>query len=254
VLDKRTKKKLATDRSVSIRTITRTLDTVELSPKIHTPRPVVIVCDASFFGRTYGILVARDPVSKENLHIHELQTETKLEYSLLKKDLEDRGYTIQAIVLDGRRGIPSVFPQSHVQLCQFHQWKTMRKHLTTRPKLASHKALLLVAGQISKCTEKEMRRLLEDFEKTYSTDITESVIDPITNKKRYIHKKLRSAYFSMMRSLPYLYTCQKYPALKIPTTTNSLDGLFGSLKMFVNTHRGLRLDRRFKMICLYLKM
>lgn len=65
---------------------------------------------------------------------------------------------------------------------------------------------------------------------------------------RYTHAKLRSAYGSLIRNLPFLYTYQKYPELRIPNTTNSLDGSFNVLKMFVNIHRGLKPKRRLKVI------
>ena len=76
-------------------------------------------------------------------------------------------------------------------------------------------------------------------EKTYITG---------TNYWRYTHAKLRSAYGSLVRNLPFIYTYQKYPELNIPNTTNSLDGSFNILKMFVNIHRCLRPERRMKLI------
>jgi hypothetical protein len=251
---KRTKERLGLDADVSPRTITKRLDTIVVPEKIHRPRPVVVIMDATFFGREYGCLIARDPHEHENLHVHELRHETKLEYQLARADLERLGYTLRAVVLDGRRGIPSVFEDIPVQICQFHQWKIVRKYLTLRPKLESHKALLAIAGLIAKSTEAEMRTMLERFAVAYQKDLDEYVICPCCNKKKYIHRKLRSAYRSLTTNLPFLYTYQKYPGLKIPNTTNSADGTFSALKLHVNAHRGLRFDRRFKLIRAYLEL
>ena len=210
--------------------------------------------DVTFFGREYGVLVARDPHTHENLHVHELRHETKLEYQLARTDIEKKGYTLQAVVLDGRTGIPSVFKDIPVQICQYHQWKTIRRYLTLRPKLESHKALLTIAGQIAKSTEVDMRILLEQFSIMYEKDLNAHVICPCCNRKKYVHRKLRSAYRSLTTNLSSLYTCQRYPALHIPNTTNSADGSFSALKLHVNSHRGLRFDRRFKVIRAYLKL
>ena len=254
MLCKRTKRKLGEDIGVSARTITKRLDAIVVPEKVHRPREVVAIFDVTFFGREYGVLLARDPIERENLHAHELRHETKLEYQLARTDLEKKGYVLLAVVLDGRTGIPSVFKDIPVQICHFHQWKIVRKYLTLRPKLESHKALLRIAGQIAKSTENEMRTMLEQFAVTYRKDLDEHVICPCCNKKKYVHRKLRSAYRSLTTNLPCLYTYQKYPELNIPNTTNSADGTFSALKLHVNAHRGLRFDRRFKMIRAYLKL
>lgn len=241
-------------RGVSARTITKRLDTMVVPEKVHRPRAVVVVLDVTFFGREYGCLIAREPNDHENLHVHELRHENKLEYQVARRDLEGRGYELQAVVLDGRKGIPAVFRDIPVQICQFHQWKIVRKYLTLRPKLESHKALLAIAGQIAKSSEAGMRAMLEQFATEYRKDLEEHVICPCCNKPKYVHRKLRSAYRSLTMNLPFLYTYQTYPDLKIPNTTNSADGLFSALKLHVNVHRGLRFDRRFKVIRAYLKL
>jgi len=254
VMGKRTKKLLGADIQRSPRTVTKLLDTIEVPEKVHDPRPVVAVIDVTFFGREYGALVARDPNDHENLHVHELRHETKLEYQLARSDLEKKGYTLLAVVLDGRRGIPRVFDGILVQICHFHQWKIVRKYLTLRPKLGSHKALLAIAGTIAKSTESEMRTMLEKFAVDFKNDLEEKHVCSHCGKPVYTHRKLRSAYRSLTTNLPFLYTYQKYPELNIPNTTNSLDGLWSALKLHVNAHRGLRFDRRFKVIRTYLKL
>lgn len=252
VREKRTKEQLGRDCARSYPTITKLLDTAALPEKVHSPRPVVLVIDATYFGREYGVLVARDPNAHENLYVAELRHETKLEYLLLRKALENMGYVIEAVVLDGRRGIPRVFDGIPVQICQYHQWSIVRRALTTRPKLDSHKALLGVARLIAKSTEAQLRAMLAGFEETYRTELNEKHICSHCGKPVYTHRKLRSAYRSLSTNLPLLYTHQKYSDLHIPNTTNSLDGTWNSLKTHVNVHRGLRLDRRFKVIRAYL--
>ena len=254
VRGKRTKSQLGGDAGRTARTITKLLDAVPLPEKVHRPRSVVLVADATYFGREYGVLVARDPNAHENLYVAELRHETKLEYILLRKEIEALGYVVEAVVLDGRRGIPRVFDGIPVQICQYHQWQIVRRALTTRPKLDSHRALLAIARLIAKSTEAQMRTMLAEFEETYRTELNEKHICSHCGKPVYTHRKLRSAYRSLTTNLPFLYTYQRYPDLHIPNTTNSLDGTWNALKTHVNVHRGLRLDRRFKVIRAYLRL
>lgn len=97
-----------------------------------------------------------------------------------------------------------------------------------------------------------MGAMLAEFEETYEADLDEKHICSHCGKPVYTHRKLRAAYRSLMTNLQCLYTYQKYPDLRIPNTTNSLDGSWNALKSHVNVHRGLRLDRRFKVIRAYL--
>lgn len=89
-------------------TIRRWLDSFPLPWKHHAPRSCVCIFDATYFDRGDGMLIARDPHAKENLYGKEIVYETKEEYALAKRDIEARGYSIAAVVLDGRRGIPKV--------------------------------------------------------------------------------------------------------------------------------------------------
>lgn len=254
LFNKQTKLQLQEKTGKSINTITRILDSYKTKEKIHNPREIVAVIDATYFGRQSGVLVVRDPNKKENLHCHEITSETKEEYKKARDALGRLGYILKAVVLDGKRGIPSVFKDIPVQICQFHQWQIVRRKLTLRPKLESHQALLSIGRWISRTSRKELKRMLDVFEKKYRKDLNEKTYILGTNRWRFTHAKLRSAYGSLIRNLPNLYTYQDHSELKIPNTTNSLDGSFNALKSHVNIHRGLRPDRRMKIIKGYLKL
>jgi len=53
---------------------------------------------------------------------------------------------------------------------------------------------------------------------------------------------------SIKTNLPYLFTFQDYPELKIPSTTNSADGSFGHRKDKVRLHRHLSIERKEQLI------
>ena len=55
--------------------------------------------------------------------------------------------------------------------------------------------------------------------------------------------------FGIRLALPYLFTYQDYPNLNIPNTTNHIDGgINPKLKELNRKHRGMRIDRRNKLL------
>lgn len=49
-------------------------------------------------------------------------------------------------------------------------------------------------------------------------------------------------------NLPWLFTFEHYPHLRLPNTTNSLEGSFTHIKKKIALHSGLRIDRKQKLI------
>jgi hypothetical protein len=169
-------------------------------------------------------------------------------YHYGRKILEEQGWVFLAVVVDGRRGMTTVFKDIPIQICQFHQMKTVTKYITRRPKTPEGQALRALMLTLAKSTEKDFTEGLAQWQTTFSYVLTDKTAITGTNRWYYTHTKVRSAYMSMERNLPYLFTYQKYPELNIPNTTNSLDGSFTHLKDKVKIHHGLRKDRRYKMI------
>lgn len=165
-----------------------------------------------------------------------------------RKILEEKGWIFTAVVVDGRRGMTTVFKDIPVQVCQFHQMRNVTKYLTRRPKTLLGQELRAIMLQLPYSNEKEFTKLLSDWKKDHHNILTDKTHIAGTRRWYYTYKKVRSAYLSMERNLPYLFTYEKYPELKISKTTNSLDGSFTHLKDKVKIHHGLRKDRRYKMI------
>ena len=165
------------------------------------------------------LLTAREPNLKVNLGWAWIESETKEAYAALKANIESRGFKLMAVVLDGRTGIPRVFEGLPVQICQFHQLQIVRRKLTLRPETKAGQTLLSIGFSISKSIEAELTAQLEGWFKEYGTFINEKTYVLGTKRWRYTHRRVRSAYNSLKRNLPFLYTYQKYPGLKIPNTT-----------------------------------
>jgi hypothetical protein len=211
--------------------VRRRLDATVIEKKEIAPQPTVFIPDTTFFGRTYGVCVFRAPHLKKNIWWTEVSKEVMATYHYGRKILEGRGWVFTA-----------------VQVCHFHQMKTVTKYLTRRPETLAGQRLRAIMLQLPHSNEKEFTRLLSLWKKEWSHCLTDKTYILGTNRWYHTHKKVRGAYLSLERNLLFLFTYQKYPELNIPNTTNSLDGSFTHLKDKVNIHHGLRRDRRYKMI------
>ena len=203
-----------------------------------TPQPVVVIADVTFFGRSSGLCVVRAPHLKKNLYIQEVHSESVEIYRQGRIALEKQGYTLRAIVLDGRPGVRQIFSDIPVQMCHFHQKQIITRYLTSNPKLQASRELKMLTRDLCETNEESFVVALDAWHTQWSSFLKERTTDPITRRWHYTHKRLRSAYRSLRLNLPYLFTYLKHPELNIPNTTNSLDGSFAYLKELLRVHRG----------------
>ncbi len=235
-------------------TIRKHLDVHEASRSDDlTPGPTIIVPDTTFWGRHYGVTVFRSWSLRRNLWWNEVSSEKMAHYHYGHKILEERGWSFIAAVIDGRRGLATVFKDIPVQVCHFHQLKTVTKYLTRRPKTDAGVELRHLALTLTKTDEQTFAKKLAAWERRWHGFYTEKTYVDGTKHWYYTHKNVRSAYKSLERNLPFLFTYQKYPELNIPNTTNTIDGYFAGVKKKVAAHHGLRRDRRYKVISELLK-
>lgn len=110
----------------------------------------VIVIDATYEKRNDGWLMIKDAHTKQILTQMPIQTETTEAYSQIRQQLENTGYDIKAVVLDGRRGTLSVFSDKPIQFCHFHQCAIIKRYLTQRPKLEAGQELRLLSLALPK--------------------------------------------------------------------------------------------------------
>lgn len=244
---------LAHKNNCSVKTIQRRLDQVKIVPTEKTGRVVVVLMDTTYWGRGFGVMLFKDAYTKENLLKYYVETETNALYMEGIEELKRRGFTIAAIVCDGRKGLIQSFKGIPVQMCQFHQAAIIRRYLTRKPKLKAAQELMDVVD-LMKQTDKEsfVGALGLWFEK-WKSFLNERTVNPTTNKSFYTHKRLRSAYRSLKNNLPWLFTWYDNRELQIPNTTNAIDGHFADLKNKLRNHNGLSMKRKMKFIDGFLK-
>lgn len=205
------------------------------------------VFDATHLGEQ-TLLVARAPIIKTNIGGAWIETETKETYAGLRQNIERKGFKLLAVILDGRTGIPRVFSDIPVQICQFHQLQIVKRKLTLRPETEAGQTLLAITFTLAHTTEIILQKELDDWILKYEDFITEKTYTLGCKRWRYTHRRVRSAYQSLHRNLPFLFTYQKYPNLNIPNTTNSLDGFWSRLKNLLSAHRGKSRERMKKIV------
>jgi hypothetical protein len=138
-------------------------------------------------------------------------------------------------------------------MCQFHQTAIITRYLTRKPKLLAAKELREIVLMLAKTDKESFIGLLDEWHIKWSIFLKERSTNVETGKSFYTHKKLRSAYRSLMTNRPWLFTWYDHPTLKIPNTTNAIDGHFADLKNKLRNHNGLSQSRKRKFIDEFLK-
>jgi hypothetical protein len=208
--------------------------------------------DTTYFGRGLGVMVFKDSITGVILYKQYVKTETNQIYLAGVEEISRRGIRIQSIICDGRKGLLQLFDDIPIQMCNFHQVAIIRRYLTKKPKMQASKELWEHVLLLKQTDKESFEGGLKAWHRKWEHFLNERKTDE-NGKKRYVHKKLRSAYRSLKTNLPLLFTWYDYLELQIPNTTNAIDGHFADLKNKLRNHNGLSIARKKKFIDEFLK-
>jgi hypothetical protein len=208
--------------------------------------------DTTYFGRKFGVMVFKNSLTGEILFKQYVKQESNKLYVSGIEEIARRGIKIQAIICDGRKGLLQMFEGIPVQMCNFHQVAIIRRHLTKKPKLQASKELWSIVLSLVHTDKESFTGALTAWYSEWKDFLNERKINS-KGKNRSIHKRLRSAYRSLVTNLPWLFTWYDNMALQIPNTTNAIDGHFADLKNKLRNHNGLSTERKKKFIDEFLK-
>ncbi|MEO5570247.1 MAG: hypothetical protein ABIS37_04920 [Bacteroidia bacterium] len=203
--------------------------------------------DTTYFGKHFGVMVFKDGLTGQILFKLYLKHETNALYLSGIKEIIRRGIKIQAMVCDGRKGLLKLIADIPIQMCNFHQVAIVRRYLTKKPKMQASKELWEHVLLLTKTDKESFEGGLSHWYIKWKSFLDERKIDE-KGKKRYVHRKLRSAYRSLVINLPWLFTWYDNRHLNIPNTTNAIDGQFSDLKNKLRNHNGLNEKRKKKFI------
>jgi len=204
--------------------------------------------DTTYFGHQWGVMILYDARSKRALMVVAVERETNALYTQAVAALREKGVVIQRIICDSKSGLLGVFPVVPIQMCQFHQIKIIMRHLTRKPKSPAAQALRALALTLTETTQAAFEAALKRWYEQYAAFLNERSVNEKTGHSHYTHKRLRAAYNSLKRHLPWLFTCERFPDQGIPNTTNLLEGKFSEMKQFLRCHRGLKKESKLRFI------
>lgn len=204
--------------------------------------------DTTYFKRSFGIMVLYDEFTQQALSVEAVNYETNQLYMAAVNQLQEKGTVIQSITCDGRKGLLDLFPDIPIQLCHFHQVSAVNRYLTRKPKMLAAIELRKLVLTLKNSDRATFTNALNDWYESHKTFLNERSINPETGKSHYTHKWLRTAYHSLKRNLPWLFTFEDYPHLNIPKTTNALENRFGDMKRKIGCHQGMRKENKIRFI------
>lgn len=152
---KQTYDQLALKHGCSARTIQRKIDSVGIKQEKSFEFLANVLIDTTYFGRTFGVMVFKNSLSREVLLKYYVKVQTNKQYYAGIQEIARRGIRIQSIICDGRKGLFQLFGSVPVQMCQFHQTQIITRCLTGNPKLEASRELRMLSLRITKMTKKE---------------------------------------------------------------------------------------------------
>lgn len=207
-------------------------------------KEINLVFDASYFKREFCLFLFRS--EGKNIHYDFKDSERITYYENCLKEISQK-YGLSSFTIDGRKGViqllKRMFPAVLIQLCQFHLIKNILKHTTRKPKTECGKELKKLILELKTLTEDSFTNKYMNLKEKYKDFLLKR-----NESGKFVHRRLRSAFNSIKTQLPYLFTFEKFSALKIEKTTNSCDGYFSHLKSKVNIHRGITTKRKIQLI------
>ena len=168
--------------------------------------------------------------------------------------LESQGFKIYGAVIDGMRGLAQALYPIPVQMCQFHQILITRRYLTQEPDLDASCELLSLVKSITQMDKDSFIGAFNEWYDRYKDVLNERVHDKRIKRHTppYMRPRLRSAYLSLKRNMPLLWTFYDHPETGLPNTNNAIEGLFSDIKSKLRAHRGISKDNRKKLLDEYI--
>ena len=251
---KQTLRQLALRYDVSERTIRRDLTGMRFVHSISKYKEVTVQLDTTYWGRHFGLMVIKDALRNKILWHKYVRNETIAQYIEGISWLKSQGFKIYGAVIDGMRGLAQALYPIPVQMCQFHQILIIRRYLTQEPNLEASVQLLDLVKSITRMDKESFIGAFNEWYEKYKDVLNERVHDKRIkrNMPPYMRPRLRSAYLSLRRNMPLLWTFYDHPETGLPNTNNGIEGLFSDLKGKLRVHRGISKDNRKKLLDEYI--
>lgn len=229
----------------------KAIDSLNYEYPILTPRACVVAIDTTYFGPDFGVTIFRDVTNNVTLYWKFVRRENIKTHIDGINYLNASGIKIMGIVVDGFWSVFVRYSKVYdIQMCQKHMKDIVRRYITTKPKLKASIELKAIMSILARATKHDFDLKFDLWLKTWGEFLKERSYLEASTTWVYTHKSLRSAVDSLLKYREYIFTYQRNHWL--PNTNNSIEGFNSGLKSFTKPHRGLRADRKAKLIHDYL--
>ena len=203
--------------------------------------------DTTYWGHNWGVLLGLDEETGLPLYVAFIGHERVQDYIDAVRSIEQRGYCIRGIVIDGMQSLFSEFSAYKIQMCQFHMMEIVKRYLTKRPKLIAARELKELVGSLTTRQKNEFEDEYRKWKDRWGNTLNRRTTLK-SGKTQFTHKRLRSAMHSVDFYLPYLFTYQQPECKGMPNTNNKIEGTFTDLKKNLNNHSGMSKENRKRFI------
>ena len=204
--------------------------------------------DATYWGHNWGVMLALDEESGYPLYVEFIKSETNMDYTNAIHSLEERGYVIKGLIIDGKQSLFGMFSDYKIQMCQFHMKQIIKRYLTQNPRLKAARALKELVASLTSSNGEKFKAEYQLWKERWSNTLSKRSLLK-SGKSQYTHKRLRSAMHSLDFYMPYLFTYQDSECKGMPNTNNKIEGTFTDLKKNLNNHSGMSIENRKRFIC-----
>lgn len=204
--------------------------------------------DATYWGHNWGVMLALDEESGYPLYVEFIKSETNMDYTNAIHSLEERGYVIKGLIIDGKQSLFGMFSGYKIQMCQFHMKQIIKRYLTQNPRLKAARALKELMAILTSSNGEKFKAEYQLWKERWSNTLSKRSLLR-SGKSQYTHKRLRSAMHSLDFYMPYLFTYQDPECKGMPNTNNKIEGTFTDLKKNLNNHSGMSIENRKRFKC-----
>ena len=251
LLDKQIYRVLA-KQQIPYKKIQKAIDTLDFKYPKLAPRSCTVAIDTTYFGRKFGVTIFRDVTNRVVLHWVFVQNEN------IKAHIDGINYLVKheivilGFVVDGFWSFYTHYRTKYdIQMCQKHMADRIRRATTLNPRLTASKELKQIADRLSGLNKHEFLLKYNTWLKKWKEFLDEKTYSRTEKRWIYTHERVKQAIRSINRYLPYLFTFERNHWL--PNTNNSIEGFNSGLKSAIKPHKGLRNDRKAKLIHCYLR-
>ena len=215
-------------------------------PDLHR-RSGFVHLDATYWGHSWGVMAAIEEASGRPLYMSFIRSETNQDYIDAVQSIEERGYVINGLIIDGKKSLFSIFSTYKIQMCQFHMKEIVKRYLTGNPRLKAARALKCLMDNLTWMDKETFVQCYQKWKQDWWQTLNRRS-HLKSGKTQYTHRRLRTAMNSLDFYLPYLFTYQEPECKGMPNTNNKIEGTFTDLKKNLNNHSGMSKENRKRFI------